>query len=72
MSLKKYKVKRNLIRCFTYSNLHKISCNIEKLTVLYTQKNNISLKSLIKIATFLELITNQRSFLLGQKNLLQH
>jgi large subunit ribosomal protein L5 len=67
MLFKKYKTKNNLIRCFTYSNLHEISCKLEKLTLLYVQKNNISLKALIKISTFLELISSKRSFFIRSK-----
>jgi ribosomal protein L5 len=67
MFLNKYKKNNYLFRCFTYSNIHEVSCNLEKLTILHTQKKNVSLKSLIKISTFLELITTQRSFFIRSK-----
>lgn len=67
MNLKSYKKKNKLIRCFAYSNVHDVTCNIEKLTFLYVKKDNLSLKALIKVSTFLELITGQRSFFVRSK-----
>ena len=56
-----------ILRNFNYKNIHRISCNLDKLTIFYTKKNNNSLKSLIKISTFLELITTQRSFFIRSR-----
>jgi large subunit ribosomal protein L5 len=67
MYSKIYQKNNKVMRCFIYSNIHEISCNIEKLTFSYTKNNNISLNSLIKVSTFLELITGQRSFLIRSK-----
>lgn len=67
MNLKKHKKNNKLIRCFAYSNIHHISCDIEKISFLYVKKNNFSLKTLIKVSTLLELITGQRSFFLRSK-----
>jgi large subunit ribosomal protein L5 len=66
MTSKKFLILRN----FNYTNIHRISCNLDKLTFFYTKKNNNSLKSLIKISTFLELTTGQRSvFIRSNKSL---
>jgi large subunit ribosomal protein L5 len=68
MNLKNYKkTNKFMAKCFIYSNIHEISCNLIKLTFLYAQKNNISLKALIKISTMLELITGQRAVLIRSK-----
>lgn len=68
MNLNSYNKKNHkLIRCFAYSNIHEVNCNLEKLTFSYAKKENISLKALIKISTFLELITGQRSFFIRSK-----
>jgi large subunit ribosomal protein L5 len=61
------KKNQKLIRCFNYSNIHQVNCKIDKLTFLYTKKDNITLKSLIKVSTLLELITGQRSFFIRSK-----
>jgi len=45
-----------------YKNIHQTPFNIETLTLFYTIKKDISLKSLIKVSTLLELITGKRSF----------
>lgn len=62
-----YKKNTKIIRCFAYSNIHEVNSNLEKLTFFYTKKEHISIKSLIKVSTFLELITGQRSFFLRSK-----
>lgn len=67
MNFKNNKKNTKLIRCFVYANVHEISCDIEKITVSYVKKDNISLKSLIKVSTFLELITGQRAFFVRSK-----
>lgn len=67
MYLKSYKKNNKVIRCFIYTNIHEVSCDIKKLTFLYTKKDNISLNSLIKVSTFLELITGQRSIFIRSK-----
>jgi len=57
--------KRNQIsRCFAYKNVHEIPFTIEKATFFYTLEKDVSLKPLIRISTFLELITQQRAFIL--------
>ena len=67
MYSKNYYEKRNLIKCFNYKNIHKVPSPITKMTLFYTIKRDISLKSLIRISAFLELITGQRSFFLRSK-----
>ncbi len=61
------KKNNKLIKCFVYSNIHEVNCNLDKLTFSYAKKDNISLKTLIKISTLLELITGQRSFFIRSK-----
>jgi ribosomal protein L5 len=57
-----YQKYSKLNRCFVYKNVHKIPFTIEKLTLFYTIQKNISLKSLSKLATILELATDQRAY----------
>jgi ribosomal protein L5 len=68
MSLASHYQKRNkLNRCFVYKNIHQIPLTIEKLTLFYTLKKDISLKSLIKLSALLELITGQRACFIRSK-----
>lgn len=67
MSLKNQKKNNKLLRGFIYSNIHEIKCNIEKITLFYVKKENIALKTLIKVSTLLELVTKQRAFFLRSK-----
>jgi ribosomal protein L5 len=69
MYSKNYYEKRNLIKCFNYKNIHKVPFPITKMTLFYTIKKDISLKSLIRISAFLELITGQRSFFFKVKKI---
>jgi len=62
-----FKNNKKLVRCFTYSNIHNVPSNINKLTFFYTKKENLSVKSLIKISTLLELVTGRRSFFIRSK-----
>jgi ribosomal protein L5 len=62
-----YQKGNKLNRCFTYKNVHQIPFTIEKLTLFYTLKKDISLKSLIKLSSLLELITGQRSSFIRSK-----
>ncbi|PCI22326.1 MAG: 50S ribosomal protein L5 [SAR324 cluster bacterium] len=67
MFLKKLTNSRRILRCSVYSNIHEISSSIEKVTLSYVQKENISLKALVKVSTLFELITGQRSFFIRSK-----
>jgi len=67
-SLKNYQKRLQITRCFLYQNVHQIPFTIEKLSLFYTLKKDISLKSLIRVAALVELITGQRCFLLRAKN----
>jgi len=55
-------------RSFFYLNIHKIPNVIKKLTLFYTLKKDISSNSLIKISSFLELISFQRPAFIRAKN----
>ena len=55
-------------RSFFYLNIHKIPHVIKKFTLFYTLKKDISLNSLIKISSFLELISFQRPVFIRAKN----
>lgn len=67
MDFKNYKKNNKLMRCFNYTNVHEINCKVEKSTFSFVKKENISLKALIKVSTFLELITAQRAFFVRSK-----
>ena len=67
MFLNKFQKINKLIRCFNYNNIYQIPFFISKITFFYTIKKDISLKSLIRISSLLELITGQRSFFLRAK-----
>jgi len=62
--LKNYQKRSQITRCFLYKNLHEIPFTIEKLTLFYTLNKDISLKSLIRVAALVNLITNKRPCLL--------
>jgi hypothetical protein len=62
-----YQKYNKLNRCFVYKNVHQIPFTIEKLTLFYTLKKNFSLKSLIRFASLLELITGQRAYFIRSK-----
>lgn len=70
LALKNYQKQNQIIRCFFYKNLHQIPSTIEKATLFYTVKKDVSLKPLIKLATLLELITSQRVQLTRSKKAL--
>jgi len=53
-------------RCFLFNNLHLIF-SIKKLTFFYTLSKDISIKALIRVAAFVELITGQRGFFIRSK-----
>lgn len=62
--------KNNILRrCFVYQNVYDFT-KIEKTTISFTINYIILFKTLLKIATFLELITNQRSFFIRTKKAL--
>jgi len=66
---KTFQNRSTISRCFFYKNIHQIPFTIEKITLFYTMKKEVSLKSLVKISTLLELISGQRSlFLRSQKS----
>ena len=67
-SSKNYQKRSQITRCFFYKNIHEIPFTIEKITLFYTLKKDISLKPLIRVAALIELITEQRSFFLRAKN----
>lgn len=54
-------------RSFFYINIHQIPQVIKKLTLFYTLKKDISSNSLIKISSFLELISFQRAVFIRAK-----
>jgi len=62
-----YQKYNKLNRCFVYKNVHQIPFTIEKLTLFYTLKKDFSLKSLIRFASLLELITGQRAYFIRSK-----
>jgi hypothetical protein len=55
-------------RSFFYLNTHQIPYVIKKFTLFYSLKKDISSNSLIKISSFLELISFQRPFFIRAKN----
>lgn len=61
------KERHKLFKCFTYSNVHEIPLLIEKITLFYILRKDVSLKILIKILAFFELITCQRGFIVRSK-----
>ena len=64
-----FNLKKNykFIRNFAYLNVHSIPSDISQITCFYTKPEHTSLKFLIKISTFLELITNQRAIFIRSK-----
>jgi|TARA_B110001469_G_scaffold125932_1_gene142339 ribosomal protein L5 len=62
-----FKKQNKLSRNFVYENIHEIPFTIEKLTLFYTLKKDISLKSLIKFSSLLELVTGQRAYFIRSK-----
>jgi ribosomal protein L5 len=62
-----YQKSNKLNRCFFYKNVHQVPFTIEKLTLFYTLKKDFSIKSLIKLASLLELITGQRAYFIRSK-----
>jgi len=62
-----YQKNNKLNRCFVYKNVHQIPFTIEKLTLFYTLKKDFSLKSLVKLASLLELVTGQRAYFIRSK-----
>jgi len=68
LSQKNFQKRSQITRCFLYKNIHEIPLTIEKITLFYIFKKEISLKSLVKASALLELISGQRSsFLRSQK-----
>ena len=67
---KNHQKQNQIIRCFFFKNIHQIPFTIEKATLFYTLKKDVSLKPLIRVATLLELITNQRVQLIRSKKAL--
>ena len=66
-TLTNYQHRSQIKRCFLFNNLHLIF-SIKKLTFFYTLTKDISIKALIKVSAFVELITDQRSFFIRSKN----
>jgi hypothetical protein len=64
LSQKIFQSRSQITRCFFYKNIHQIPLTIEKITLFYTIKKEVSVKSLAKISTLLELISSQRAFFL--------
>jgi ribosomal protein L5 len=64
LSQKNFQKGSIITRCFFYKNVHEIPLTIEKITLFYTLKKDISLKSLVKASTLLQLISAQRAFFL--------
>lgn len=65
-TLTNYQHRSQIKRCFFFNNLHLIF-SIKKLTFFYTLTKDISIKALIKVSAFVELITDQRSFFIRSK-----
>ena len=65
--LNSYQKRNKLNRCFFYKNVHQTSFTIDKLSLFYTQKKDVSLKPLVKVAALLELITRQRAFFIRSR-----
>jgi len=61
------KERHKFFKCFTYSNIHEIPLSIEKITLFYILRKDVSLKILIKILAFFELIADQRGFIVRSK-----
>jgi len=53
LSQKNFQKGSIITRCFFYKNVHEIPLTIEKITLFYTLKKDISLKSLVKASTLL-------------------
>jgi hypothetical protein len=66
LTLKNYQQYSQINRCFWFNNLHQIF-SIKKLTFFYTLSKDISLKALIRVSAFMELITDQRAFFIRSK-----
>jgi len=64
LSQKNFQNRLQISRCFIYKNIHQIPFTIEKITLFYTIRKEVSIKSLVRISTLLELISGQRSFFL--------
>ena len=65
--IKNYQKYNKINRVFRYKNIYQSSTTLEKLTLFYTLEKNVSLKTLIKFASLLELITGQRAYLIRSK-----
>jgi ribosomal protein L5 len=66
--LQKYKKRSVFQRLFIYKNVQQISFTIEKLSLFYALKGNLTAKSLIKVSSVLRLISGQRpSFIRSKK-----
>jgi len=65
-TLTNYQHRAQIKRCFFFNNLHLIF-SIKKLTFFYTITKDISIKALIRVSAFIELITDQRSFFIRSK-----
>jgi hypothetical protein len=59
---------KQFLRSFFYSNIHQIPHVIKKFTLFYTLRKDISSNSLVKISSFLELISFQRPVFIRAKN----
>jgi len=66
LTLKNYQQHSQIKHCFWFNNLHQIS-SIKKLTFFYTLSKEISLKALVRVSSFMELITDQRAFFIRSK-----
>lgn len=62
-----FKERHKFFKCFLYSNIHEIPPSIEKITLSYVLRKDVSLKILSKILALFELITDQRGFIIRSK-----
>lgn len=68
VSSQNYQQQNKINRCFFVKNIHQTPFNIEKLTLFYALKKEVSLKTLVCHSTLLEIITQQRACFTRSKN----
>ena len=62
-----YNNKIKILRSFFYQNTHQIKLSFEKINIFYTFQKDISFRTTIRIFSLLELITNQKPYLIRSK-----
>jgi large subunit ribosomal protein L5 len=63
----KMQKKNQILRCFFYQNVHQLFSKIEKVTLFYSAKKDVSLFLLVRFFSLLALITNERCSLTRSK-----